>query len=264
MVRETCTAEHGGEGPELVVTDRGSCGVGYPGVRGSGNTSFLDESTWDDFLIYERAINEAVKDQRIIGLCSYPVDGCSAAAVVDVTRCHRLGLAKRHGHWDLIEVMRHSRETSAVGHDQLVTQQGQEVQRVIEDQLAILIGAYPERITLKGAHVHLSESQAAKLGVLISEFATNAARHGALSSVQGKLAVQWRVVINGSRLLHIRWTESGMASLTIPDKIGRGTQLLAGAVQNCIRVFDTAGMECTFELNLESKHVNLVLDFSGP
>ncbi len=230
---------------------------GYAGVRGSGNTSFLDESTWDDFLVYERAINEAFKDQRIIGLCSYPMDGCSAAAVVDVTHCHRLGLAKRHGHWDLIEVVRHGREISALG-------QGQEVQRVIEDQLAILIGAYPERITLKGGHVHLSGSQAAKLGILISEFAANAARYGALSSIQGKLAVQWRVVINGSRLLHIQWTESGMSSLTIPDKIGRGTQLLVGAVQNCLRVFDNAGMECTFELDLDSKHLNLVLDFSGP
>jgi two-component sensor histidine kinase len=136
---------------------------------------------------------------------------------------------------------------------------GKKFKESSEDQLAILIGAYPERITLKGARS--SFRVAANLGVLISQFATNAAKTRGLSSVQGKLAVQWRVVINGSRLLHIRWTESGMASLTIPDKIGGRTQLLAGAVQNCMRVFDTAGMECTFELNLESKHVNLVFDF---
>jgi two-component sensor histidine kinase len=103
-----------------------------------------------------------------------------------------------------------------------------------------------------------------QLGILISEFASNAARYGALSSTQGKLAVQWHVIANGSRRLHIQWTESGMSSLTIPDKIGRGTRLLAGAVQNCLRVFDNAGTVCTFELNLESSHVNLVLDFSGP
>jgi hypothetical protein len=239
---------------------------GYAGLRGSGNASFLDEGTWDEFLIYERAVDEAFKDQRIIGLCSYPVDGCSAAAVVDVTHCHGLGLAKRHGHWDLIEVRRHGREISALGHDPLATSawQGEEVRRVIEDQLAIIIGAYPERIALKGGHVHLSGSQAAKLGILISEFATNAARYGALSSTQGKLAVQWRVVANGSRNLHIQWTESGMSSLTIPNKIGRGTRLMASAVQNCLRVFDNTGMECTFELSLEGNHVNLVLDFSGP
>ena len=53
-----------------------------------------------------------------------------------------------------------------------------------------------------------------------------------------------------------------MSNLNIPHKIGHGTQLLAGAVQNCVRVFDTAGMACTFELNLESYHVNLMLGLS--
>jgi hypothetical protein len=239
--------------------------LGYAGLRGSGNTSFLDEGTWDDFLIYERAINEAFKDQRIIGLCSYPMDGGSADALLDVAQCHRHGLVKRHGHWDLIEVRRHSADNSVMGHDPLATstQQGEEVRRIIEDQLAIFIGAFPERITLKGGQVQLSGPQATILGIVISELATNAARHGALSWTQGRLGVHWRVVANGSHRLHIRWIESGMSNLTIPHKIGHGTQLLAGAVQNCVRVFDTAGMACTFELNLESYHVNLVLGLSG-
>jgi MEDS: MEthanogen/methylotroph, DcmR Sensory domain len=234
--------------------------LGYAGLRGSGNTPFLDEASWDDFLIYERAIDEAYKDQRIIGLCSYPIHGCSAAAVVDVTHCHRLGLAKRRGRWDLIEVRRHGCEISAQGHDPPAASawQGEEVRRVIEDQLAMIIGADSERLTLEGGYVHLSGSQAAKLGVLISEFVSNATRYGALSSTQGKLAVRWHVVANGSRHLHIQWTESGMSSLTIPDKIGRGTQLLAAAVENCVRVFNNTGMVCKFELNLESNHLNLL------
>jgi MEDS: MEthanogen/methylotroph, DcmR Sensory domain len=227
--------------------------LGYAGSRGSGNVSFLDEGNWDDFLIYERAVSEAFKDQRIVGLCSYPMDGCSVDAMLDVTHCHRHGLVKRHGHWDLIEVRHHGREVSAVGHDPVTTsaQQGEEVRRVIEDQLAILIGAFPERIALQGGHVHLSGSQATRLGILISEFATNAARHGALSSTEGALAVQWRVLVNGSHRLHIKWTETGMSGLRIPDKIGLGTQVIACSVQNWVRVFDTTGMVCTFELDLE-------------
>jgi hypothetical protein len=58
--------------------------LGYAGVRGSGNTSFLDESTWDEFLVYERAVNDAFKDQPIMALCSYAMDRCSADAVADV------------------------------------------------------------------------------------------------------------------------------------------------------------------------------------
>ena len=227
--------------------------LGYAGLRGSGNVSFLDEGTWDDFLVYERAVDEAFKDQRIILLCSYPLDGCSADAVLDVTHCHRHGLAKRHGHWDLIEVRRHGRETQAVGHDPFATSdsRAEDLRRLVEDQLAMFIGAYPERIMLKGGHVQLSGSQATKLGILFNEFVANAARYGALSSTQGRLAVQWRVVVNGSRRLHIKWTESGMSGLTIPDKVGFGTRLIASAVENCERIFEPSGMVCTFELNLE-------------
>jgi hypothetical protein len=225
--------------------------LGYAGLRGSGNASFLDAGTWDDFLLYERAVNEAFKDQRILALCSYPMDGCSAAAALDVTHCHRHGLAKRHGHWDLIEVRHHGREAAAVEHDPRVTSaRGADLRQVIEDQLAIFIGAFPERIALRGGDVHLSGAQATKFAIVISELATNAARYGALSSTRGKLEVQWRVVTNGSRRLQFKWTESGMSSLIIPDKIGVGTQVIACTVQNWARVFHTTCMVCTFELDL--------------
>jgi two-component sensor histidine kinase len=111
-----------------------------------------------------------------------------------------------------------------------------------------LIGAFPDRISLNGGHVQLSPSQTVKLAVLFSELAANAARYGALSSTHGKVDVQWHLVVNGSGRLHIKWTEKGMSGLTIPAKIGRGTRLLAGTVENCARVFHTTGMVCTFEL----------------
>jgi MEDS: MEthanogen/methylotroph, DcmR Sensory domain len=225
--------------------------LGFSGLRGSGNTSFLDEGSRDDFLIYERGVDEAFRDRRILALCSYPISMCSADAMLDVTHCHRHGLAKRHGHWDLIEVMSHGREVPGVEHDPRATSawQGVELRQVIEDQLAIFIGAFPERISLSGGHVQLSPSQTAKLAVLFSELAANAARYGALSSTRGEVDVQWRIVVNGSGRLHIKWIEEGMSGLTIPDKIGLGTRLLAGTVQNCERVFHTTGMVCTFELD---------------
>jgi MEDS: MEthanogen/methylotroph, DcmR Sensory domain len=225
--------------------------LGYAGLRGSGNASFLDEGSWDDFLIYERAVDDAFRDQRILALCSYPINGRSAGAMLDVTHCHGHGLAKRHGHWDLIEVRGDGRQASALEHDLHATSgwQGAELREVIEDQLAMLIGVYPDRISLNGGHVQLSPSQTAKLAVLFSEFAANAAKYGALSSTQGEVDVQWRLVVNGSGRLHIEWTERGTSGLTIPGKIGRGTRLLASTVQNCARVFDTTGMLCTFELD---------------
>ena len=124
------------------------------------------------------------------------------------------------------------------------------MRQVIEDQLAIVAAAFPGRVSLRGGEVGLSDSQATRLGIVASELAANATRHGALSTRQGQLAIEWRVIANGSRRLHIAWTESGLGGLTIPDKVGRGTQLLAGAVKNFHRVFDTGGMTCSFELDL--------------
>ena len=220
-------------------------GLGYAGLRASGNSSFLDKGAWDDFLKYEQAVNEAFKDQRIIGLCSYPMEGCSAHSVLNVTHCHKHSLAKRDGQWDLIEVRRHDS-----GAFQALAGQGHTVQRVIEDQLAIFIEAFPERIALQGNHVQLSGAEATKLGILLNELVTNAAKHGALSSVQGELDVQWHLVGNGTRSLRIKWTESGMASLTIPDSIGTGTALIAGLVHNWVRSFYTTGVVSTFDLSL--------------
>ena len=162
---------------------------GYAGLRGSGNTSFLDEGSWDDFLVYERAVDDAFRDRRVLALCSYPINMCSGLAMLDVTRSHRHGLAKRHGHWNSMEVRSHGREVPVVEHDPhaISAWQGVELRQVIEDQLAMLIGAYPERISLDGGYVQLSPSQTAKLAVLFSELAANAARYGALSSTQGKL-----------------------------------------------------------------------------
>ncbi len=126
-----------------------------------------------------------------------------------------------------------------------------ELRRLVEDQLAIFIGACPERITLKGSRVPLSGSQATKLAILLSELATNAARYGALSWPQGKLAVHWRVVVNGSRRLHVSWMESGADKLAVPEQVGSGTQLMAAMAENCVRVFNHTGMVCTFELSLD-------------
>ena len=235
--------------------------LGYAGLRCSGNTSFLNESSWEEFLVYERAVNEAFRDQPIIGLCSYEMDACSADAVSDVMHCHHFGLAKRHGRWSLIEVRNHHHKTSAVMEHDPFTSAGWQggLRRLIEDQLAIYLGAYPERIALRGGHVQLSESQASKLGPLFNELVTNAARYGALSSTQNMLVVQWRVVANGSRNLHIKWTERRIPSLTIPYNIEISTQMIASALQNWARAFD--GMECTFDLTRDTRSLEVWLPF---
>jgi C4-dicarboxylate-specific signal transduction histidine kinase len=76
---------------------------GYVGVRITGDTAWLRRKDWKDFCEYEESLNEAVANQRLAVLCTYPLAACGAVEVLDVVRTHQFALAKRHGDWDLIE-----------------------------------------------------------------------------------------------------------------------------------------------------------------
>jgi signal transduction histidine kinase len=76
---------------------------GYAGVRVTGDTAWLAKKDWKHFCEYEESLNEAVANQRMAVLCTYPVGSCGALEILDVVRTHQFALARRHGSWDVIE-----------------------------------------------------------------------------------------------------------------------------------------------------------------
>jgi C4-dicarboxylate-specific signal transduction histidine kinase len=76
---------------------------GYAGVRVTGDTAWLEKKDWKDFCEYEEGLNDAVANQRLAVLCTYPLAACGAAEILDVVRTHQFALARRRGSWDLIE-----------------------------------------------------------------------------------------------------------------------------------------------------------------
>jgi C4-dicarboxylate-specific signal transduction histidine kinase len=76
---------------------------GYAGVRVTGDTAWLQKKDWKHFCEYEEGLNDAVANQRLAVLCTYPLAACGAVEVLDVVRTHQFALAKRHGSWDVIE-----------------------------------------------------------------------------------------------------------------------------------------------------------------
>jgi PAS domain S-box-containing protein len=70
---------------------------GYPGMRVSGNTSWLDRNGWEDFAEYERHLNDSIGGQRMTVLCTYPLATNSAADLLDAARTHQFAIAKRRG-----------------------------------------------------------------------------------------------------------------------------------------------------------------------
>ena len=88
----------------------------------------------------------------------------------------------------------------------------------------------------------------------LHELATNAAKHGALSTRAGRVSVRWCQPLNGSARdrLVIEWQESGGPSVETPSKSGYGTKVIAdlsryelGATVDL--AFASYGVQCRLE-----------------
>ena len=76
---------------------------GYPGMRITGDTTWLSKKEWTHFCDYEDGLNEVIGNQRLAVLCTYPLTACGAPQILDVVRTHQFVLARRHGSWDVLE-----------------------------------------------------------------------------------------------------------------------------------------------------------------
>lgn len=100
----------------------------------------------------------------------------------------------------------------AASHDLLVkaAYSGASLIELITSQLDALEGLVGSRILFSGPDVRLRPEAAQNLGMAFHELATNAHVHGALSTAEGRVAINWRITGQGAgaRLI-IEWTESG-------------------------------------------------------
>lgn len=85
----------------------------------------------------------------------------------------------------------------------------------------------PPRFTISGPPVLLTPAATVGLALGLHELATNAAKYGALSRPQGRVAIDWGVE-DGELRLH--WRESGGPRVVKPRRKGFGTRLLERAL----------------------------------
>ncbi len=88
--------------------------AGYTGMRVTGNTAWLEKKDWNGFTEYEAAINGVIGEHRMIALCTYSLEKCGAAEVMDVIRNHEFALVRRDGKWELIENAVHKQAKQAL------------------------------------------------------------------------------------------------------------------------------------------------------
>jgi MEDS: MEthanogen/methylotroph, DcmR Sensory domain len=86
---------------------------GYAGVRVTGDTAWLEKKDWKDFCEYEDSFNQAVANQPLVVLCTYPLPACGAAEILDVVRTHQFAVTKRRRGWDVIETARGHKQAKA-------------------------------------------------------------------------------------------------------------------------------------------------------
>jgi PAS domain S-box-containing protein len=76
---------------------------GLGGLRLTGNTFWLEPKNWEAFTEYEAEINKVIGNHRMIAVCTYSLDRCGAAEVIDVVNNHKFALIRRQDKWQLME-----------------------------------------------------------------------------------------------------------------------------------------------------------------
>jgi len=88
---------------QWVEKERRSLDSGYKGLRATGDMAWLEKGDWPDFMAYEAEVNRVLPQHRMIGLCTYPLYGSPADAVLDVIRNHQFAPGRIAGDWEMIE-----------------------------------------------------------------------------------------------------------------------------------------------------------------
>ena len=110
------------------------------------------------------------------------------------------------------------------------------------------------RISLEGPDIAIDREVAVALAMVIHELATNASKHGALSTPTGRLEVQWQDTAPDKRVLEMTWRETGGPAVSPPTRRGFGSELIAKSLRGhggkAELKYLAGGVECVLRLPL--------------
>jgi PAS domain S-box-containing protein len=134
----------------------------------------------------------------------------------------------------------------AGAHDLLTSRSwsGADVAEVVRRAMAPFAA---DQVTLEGPSLDLSPKQALALSLALHELATNAAKHGALSRPEGRVALRWQAQ-DGQ--LDLSWRESGGPPVAPPSRRGFGSRLLEEGLNRDLDghtrlEFTAGGVQCS-------------------
>lgn len=142
----------------------------------------------------------------------------------------------------------------AAAHDLLSEMhwRGADLGSLVAKQLAHYLAGPDKRLRAEGPPVRLPQQFTVPLALALHELATNAAKHGSLSSPDGRVDLTWSYTRGPRDRLRIVWKESGGPPVTPPSSTGFGSTLIergmpGGRIE---RRFEPDGLVCTIEIDI--------------
>ncbi len=122
----------------------------------------------------------------------------------------------------------------SASHDILAKQQWQDIPigELVKSQVAVLVSEIDISFTISGPAIALTAIHAEALGLALHELTMNAIKYGALSVVQGRVKIQWRITnLSGPAQIFFDWQEAkGPMIKKPPAHQGFGTRVLNNMV----------------------------------
>jgi len=123
---------------------------------------------------------------------------------------------------------------------------------LVTEELAPYRAGEIDKVKVTGPNVSLPPHMAQGLALALHELATNAAKHGALSSVLGKVSLSWQLRPD---YLVLQWTETGGPDVAPPAVRSFGLKVIRTSIESQLNgkaVFDWSplGMRCTLAIPL--------------
>jgi two-component system sensor kinase FixL len=87
---------------------------GFDGLRLTGNTFCLEETDWSNFTHYESEVSRILLSKPILAVCSYALEKCGFAEILDVIARHEFVLVRRNGRWETVKTFGHLRTQRAL------------------------------------------------------------------------------------------------------------------------------------------------------
>ena len=200
----------------------------------------------------EVALKRAAEHQRmLVAELSHRVKNVLATVAAIASRTQDANLSAA----DFTTTLAGRIQAMAATHELISLQDwnGISVRELVQLELAPYMAK--DNADLDGPDLTLSPAAGQALSMVLHELATNAAKHGALATDDGRVSVRWNRAQNGNACLRIEWQESGGPAVQPFRRSGFGLEVIRNLVPyelggSVDLVFAQEGLRCAIIIPL--------------